>query len=167
MSEWRYELNLSQVPDDWAGRNRRYPHLRMFRLADVIQEPDTPLQLYELVREGVLHTPGHDGTFETYDTFLDRIYETSYFNHAQTQYLAADGEDWIALSSVQVQEEEGVCGLTTVRPSHRRQGIATALKSWAIADCRNRGMARLVTRIHEKNVAMRMVNERLGFRRIG
>ena len=55
-------------------------------------------------------------------------------------------------------------GLTAVRHSHRRRGIATALKraqiSWAAAN----GFRELVTSSVEGNAAMRAVNERLGYR---
>jgi RimJ/RimL family protein N-acetyltransferase len=55
-------------------------------------------------------------------------------------------------------------GFTGVRRSHRRRGIATALKraqvSWAAAN----GYRELVTSTVEGNDAMRGVNARLGYR---
>jgi mycothiol synthase len=55
-------------------------------------------------------------------------------------------------------------GLTAVRRSHRRRGLATALKraqiSWAAAN----GFRELVPSSVEGNEAMRAVNERLGYK---
>jgi mycothiol synthase len=55
-------------------------------------------------------------------------------------------------------------GLTAVRRSHRRRGIATALKRAQIAWAAERGFRELVTEMVEGNTAMRAVNERLGYR---
>jgi GNAT superfamily N-acetyltransferase len=55
-------------------------------------------------------------------------------------------------------------GLTAVRQSHRRRGIGTALKRAQIAWAAEHGYRELVTGMVEANVAMRAVNERLGYR---
>jgi GNAT superfamily N-acetyltransferase len=55
-------------------------------------------------------------------------------------------------------------GLTAVRRSHRRRGLATALKQAQIRWAADRGYRELVTDMVEGNVAMRAVNERLGYR---
>ena len=57
-------------------------------------------------------------------------------------------------------------GLTAVRPSHRRRGIATALKRAQIAWAAQHGYRELVTEMVDGNAAMRAVNERLGYRPI-
>lgn len=55
-------------------------------------------------------------------------------------------------------------GLTAVSRSHRRRGIATALKRAQIAWAALRGYRELVTDMVEGNAGMRAVNERLGYR---
>jgi GNAT superfamily N-acetyltransferase len=55
-------------------------------------------------------------------------------------------------------------GLTAVRRSHRRRGLATALKQAQIRWASDHGYRELVTDMVEGNVAMRAVNERLGYR---
>ena len=55
-------------------------------------------------------------------------------------------------------------GFTGVRRSHRRRGIATALKRAQIAWATAHGYTELVTSSVEANEAMRGVNERLGYR---
>jgi mycothiol synthase len=55
-------------------------------------------------------------------------------------------------------------GLTAVRRSHRRRGIATALKRAQIAWAAERGYREIQTAMVAGNEAMRAVNERLGYR---
>ena len=54
-------------------------------------------------------------------------------------------------------------GLTAVHRSHRRRGIATALKRAQIKWAADRGYSELVTDMVEGNAGMRAVNERLGY----
>jgi GNAT superfamily N-acetyltransferase len=54
-------------------------------------------------------------------------------------------------------------GLTAVRKSHRRRGIATAMKRAQIAWAREHGYAEIDSDMVEGNVAMRGVNEGLGY----
>ena len=54
-------------------------------------------------------------------------------------------------------------GLTAVRRSHRRRGLATALKRAQIAWAAEHGYRELVADMVEANVGMRAVNERLGY----
>jgi GNAT superfamily N-acetyltransferase len=55
-------------------------------------------------------------------------------------------------------------GLTAVRRSHRRRGIATALKQAQIAWAAEHGYTELATGMVEGNAPMRALNERLGYR---
>ena len=55
-------------------------------------------------------------------------------------------------------------GLTAVRRSHRRRGLATALKNAQIRWAADNGYSELVSDMVEGNAAMRAVNERLGYR---
>jgi GNAT superfamily N-acetyltransferase len=55
-------------------------------------------------------------------------------------------------------------GLTAVRRSHRRRGLATALKQAQIHWAADHGYSELVSDMVEGNAAMRAVNERLGYR---
>jgi RimJ/RimL family protein N-acetyltransferase len=51
-----------------------------------------------------------------------------------------------------------------VRRSHRRRGLATALKKAQIRWAADNGYSELVSDMVEGNAAMRAVNERLGYR---
>ena len=57
-------------------------------------------------------------------------------------------------------------GLTAVARSHRRRGIATALKRAQIAWAAEHGYTEIVSSSVEGNAAMRRVNERLGYREL-
>ena len=57
-------------------------------------------------------------------------------------------------------------GLTAVLRSHRRRGIATALKRAQIAWAAEHGYREIVSEMVEGNTAMRAVNERLGYREL-
>lgn len=57
-------------------------------------------------------------------------------------------------------------GLTAVLRTHRRRGIATALKRAQIAWAAEHGYREIVSEMVEGNVAMRAVNERLGYREL-
>jgi GNAT superfamily N-acetyltransferase len=54
-------------------------------------------------------------------------------------------------------------GLTAVKRSHRRRGIATAMKRAQIAWARDHGFTEIDSSTVEANAAMRGVNERLGY----
>lgn len=57
-------------------------------------------------------------------------------------------------------------GMTAVLRSHRRRGIATALKRAQIAWAAAHGYTEIVSEMVEGNRAMRAVNERLGYREL-
>jgi GNAT superfamily N-acetyltransferase len=82
-------------------------------------------------------------------------------------FVALDGDDVVgyarlyALPALPHRLENG---LTAVRKSHRRRGIATALKRAQIAWAAANGYRELVTSSVEGNEAMRAVNERLGYK---
>ena len=53
--------------------------------------------------------------------------------------------------------------LTTVARSHRRRGIAGALKRAQVGWAAEHGIRRLVTDTHADNIATQRLNERLGY----
>jgi GNAT superfamily N-acetyltransferase len=70
------------------------------------------------------------------------------------------------LYRVPAEEHELENGLTAVLRSHRRRGIATALKRAQIAWAAEHGYARIVSDSVAGNTGMRAVNERLGYREV-
>lgn len=80
-------------------------------------------------------------------------------------FIAMDAERYVGSASLLRVSTDVRAGVTAVLPSHRRRGIALALKLMTIAYARAIGSERIVTSVTEPNVAMLALNERLGFRR--
>jgi len=81
--------------------------------------------------------------------------------------IALDGELVVGFAGLELRNEaEGVVGndLTAVLRSHRRRGIAEALKRAQIAWAAEHGYRRLTTSTNAYNEPMRGLNEKLGFR---
>jgi mycothiol synthase len=86
----------------------------------------------------------------------------------EAYFVALDGDRWVGLSELRrrlavddVLEQH----LTGVLRTHRRRGIAQALKERGIDWARANGYRRIRTGSSTRNVPMLTLNERLGFRR--
>ncbi len=81
-------------------------------------------------------------------------------------FAALDGDEVVGYARLHTCGVEGRLehGLTAVRRSHRRRGLATALKRAQIAWAAERGYRELLSDMVEGNAAMRAVNEPLGYR---
>jgi GNAT superfamily N-acetyltransferase len=80
--------------------------------------------------------------------------------------VALDGEMVAGFAALEDRDREaGLAGndLTTVRRSHRRRGIAEALKRAQLVRARQLGYRRVVTGQDEANIAMQRLNEKLGY----
>jgi len=83
--------------------------------------------------------------------------------------VALDGDEVVGYARLyRLPGHEGRLenGLTAVSRSHRRRGIATALKRAQIAWAAEHGFTEIVSEMVEGNAAMRAVNERLGYREL-
>jgi GNAT superfamily N-acetyltransferase len=81
-------------------------------------------------------------------------------------FVALDGDEVVGYARVHLVPalpERLENGLTAVRKSHRRRGLATALKRAQIAWADGHGYREIVTSMVDGNAAMRAVNERLGY----
>ncbi|MGI8747891.1 MAG: GNAT family N-acetyltransferase [Deinococcus sp.] len=158
-----YTLDLRLYAD---APQTDFSSFRFCTLAAFPDTPDTRRRLYALVRRGVLDTPGQSGGFEPFEVFEERIFRPCYWAEAGTQVLALDGISWVGLSSLRRTPTPGVSafGLTVVLPSYRGRGVATMLKRRALAFAAARGDHAVSSEVHEHNLVMRALNERLGFR---
>jgi GNAT superfamily N-acetyltransferase len=139
--------------------------IHFFRLNEVHDTDETRHRLYRLVREGVLDEPGHDGPFESFSDFCEKLFYRYYWQHRHTQFIARCNEEWVGLSSVRIiSPETAECGLTVVKNSFRGMGIATSLKLRAISHCRDQGVKMMCTHVNEANQPMLSINFKLGFR---
>ena len=81
--------------------------------------------------------------------------------------VALDCEEVVGFAALEDRNREvGLAGndLTAVRRSHRRRGIAEALKRAQLSLAYQRGYRTVVTGTHEENAGMRRLNEKLGYR---
>ena len=83
--------------------------------------------------------------------------------------MVLDGEELVGLCwhVAGAREDELETCVSGVLRSHRRRGIAMAVKARALADARERGYRTIRTRNEKNNIGMLTVNHRLGYRPCG
>lgn len=89
--------------------------------------------------------------------------------HSACALVALDGDEVVGFARLYTLDgHEGRLenGLTAVKRSHRRRGLATALKRAQIAWAAEHGYTEIVSSMVEGNQAMRSVNEQLGYREL-
>ncbi|NIV39372.1 MAG: GNAT family N-acetyltransferase [Anaerolineae bacterium] len=132
-------------------------------LADA--DPDWKQKLWALTGELYLDLPSHDSlTQQTFEEFEERSLGAPGFN-AGAHFVALDGERWVGTSSLWVPQGEPdklYTGLTGVVRSHRRQGIAIALKVRGIIFARRIG-AQIIQTDNAEHNPMYWLNLQLGF----
>jgi GNAT superfamily N-acetyltransferase len=79
-------------------------------------------------------------------------------------FVALAGDEVVGYASLDDAGRDAYNRLTAVKRAWRRRGIATALKRAEIATAKERGFRRLVTASEERNLPMRTLNEKLGYR---
>jgi GNAT superfamily N-acetyltransferase len=129
---------------------------------------DWKKKLYDTVNEIVLDIPAKQQptvtTFEEYCRWL----ENEEFYDRSLMFVAVEGDRFVGYSSVRgsraypIMAETGLSG--TVR-THRRRGIVTALKVYAIERLRDRGFKLIQTDNLDHN-PMFAINQRLGFKTV-
>jgi len=128
-------------------------------------DPEWKYKLWDLTWELRRDVPSRDPlTRQTFESFEERSLGAPGFN-ADAHFIALDGDRWVGTSSLWVPQGEPdklYTGLTGVRRSHRRQGIATAIKVRGIAFARLVG-AKIIQTDNEENNPMYGLNLRLGF----
>jgi mycothiol synthase len=88
-------------------------------------------------------------------------------NSSPVAFVALDGETVVGYARLYDfggQEHRVENGLTAVRRSHRRRGLATALKRAQVAWAAEHGYREIVTSTVAGNAAMQAVNDQLGYR---
>lgn len=80
-------------------------------------------------------------------------------------FVALDGDAPVGYAGLTARPEEGIAenGLTAVCRSHRRRGIAEALKRRQLAWAAAAGYRELVSYTQGRNIPMQRLNERLGY----
>jgi GNAT superfamily N-acetyltransferase len=138
---------------------------RFFSLAEAGLTGENKRKLYEVNRLSGLDNPGNDAIFPDFYAFSKNVFEASWFR-ADTQILAARGDEWVGLSAIGVYPEtrHAYNAFTGVLREYRGRGLAQALKLQTILLARKEGMRYIRTDNDSTNAAMLAVNRKLGYK---
>lgn len=168
--DWENHLDLTTYDDArFAGRVERVLEsgIRIATLGELLAEgPGIWRPLHAMVEEVGRDVPSPDEhTSVDFDAWRTRVEENP--NLLPDGYLVAlDGDTPVGLSTLwrlQAQPAFVETGLTGVRRSHRRRGIALALKLRALDYARAQGYRKVKTWNERGNEGMLAINEALGF----
>lgn len=181
---WRARTNVDADP---AGerflRRRGYEPREADRVSELalaaaeLPEPSAPVvplaqarqlerDLYEICRAGEIDQPGEeDETALTLETWRLDDYGVPDLS-GEGSFVALDGERAVALAFLCVDPARRLAynQMTATLPSHRRRGLALAVKLASARWARENGYERLLTENDESNTGMLAINERLGYR---
>ena len=118
--------------------------------------------MHEVALEAVPDIPGEEEFAPTFDEWL--AFETRPSRRRELCFAAVADGRVVGYAAIDVFGPKAFHGLTAVRPAWRRRGVATALKRAQIAAAAAAGFATLETESEERNLPMRTLNERLGYR---
>jgi GNAT superfamily N-acetyltransferase len=126
---------------------------------------DLAPQLFEIQREGAADMPSADPIEFSYEDWYGWEIRRETLRHDLGQVALADGEP-VGFGSISVigQSREGWNSITVVRRSWRRRGVASAIKRAQIEAAKAAGLTSLTTFSEKRNIPMRTLNERLGYR---
>ena len=128
-------------------------------------DPDHRHKIYELDWQCTLDEPMSDApTKPSFADYCKFFFDTPNFI-PEACFIAIDNGEYVGLSALyrnQAQATELNTGFTAVLRSHRRRGIATALKVNAISYAQQHGYQGIKTG-NEENNPMFAINQKLGF----
>jgi GNAT superfamily N-acetyltransferase len=155
------------APDDVErGLRARGISVHAFSEIDDPLRDRTLYELHKAIEDDIPspEPPSHP-SFEVW--FAERRSSPGFLPDAN--FVAVQGGEWVGLSSLRrrAASTDLEVGVTGVRRSARRQGIALALKLRTIDYARRAGATGILTGNEVNNVGMLALNERLGFVPIG
>ncbi|MCD4691181.1 GNAT family N-acetyltransferase [bacterium] len=158
------EFDANRFED--AARAVREGGIAIDRLDRLMERfPDAMRRLYDLDWEAMQDMPNDDPPVRrSFDAYC-AIMQPPRFD-PKLGYVALDGSAWVGASLLWYNPAEtDVLGteITSVLRSHRRRGIATALKVATLADARECGFRKVWTENADTN-PMYGINLRLGFK---
>ncbi len=128
--------------------------------------PDAERKYHALSTAVGSDVPYPDPLTETpFEVWRKRMFESPRFI-PDCNIIALDGDQWVGMSNMWKEEVEGrvETGLTGVLRSHRKKGIASALKVRSIEKAKQLGFTQTITWNEENNTGMLGINIRLGFK---
>jgi len=170
--DWENHLDLSTYDDaPFAGRVERVVEggirIATFRELEA-EDPDVWRNLYEMHEEIARDVPSPDPhTAIDHDTWVKRVRDNPNLM-PDGYFLALDGGRYVGVSNLWRSQADDTfieTGLTGVRRTHRRRGIALALKLRALDYARGQGFRKVKTWNERGNEGMLAINEALGFKK--
>jgi GNAT superfamily N-acetyltransferase len=131
-------------------------------LVTLEERPDLVDAMYEVFAEAEQDVPGEDAgtSYEDWRSFnIDRPTRVP-----NLSFVAMAGHEVVGFAQLDLYDTEARHGFTAVRRTWRRRGVAAALKRAQIAAATDLGLERLITQSEERNLPMRALNEKLGYR---
>ena len=169
MKVWDSKLDLTTWdPAPFAGAVERVESqgIRLSTFAELRrQDPDYLRKLYEMEREIWQDIPLPDKQTDPGFEWYVRHVADSPNLYPEAWQVAMDGDRPVGLSCLWKQKagEHLGTGLTGVVRSHRRRGIAMAMKVNALSFAKAQGHPWVMTDNEENNTGMIDINKRLGF----
>jgi len=119
--------------------------------------------MYATAVEAYADMPSTDPIEVSFEDFHDWEVDRPGLRHDLSFLAVADGEV-VGFGTVDAHGDDAWNSHTGVRRAWRRRGVATAIKRAQIEAARAAGVASLTTFSERRNVPMRTLNERLGYR---
>jgi mycothiol synthase len=126
------------------------------------ERPDLVEALFAVAQEAVADIPGSPGP-GTYEQFLSMEIERP-TRRPDLFFVALAGDEPVGYATLDDFGRDAHNGLTAVKRAWRRRGVATALKRTQINAAKQAGFRRLVTGSEERNIPMRSLNAKLGYK---
>jgi GNAT superfamily N-acetyltransferase len=168
MREWENHLDLAAFDAHrFAGRIDQVlaSGVTITTMAALADDPERDRKIFELVEAIRPDVPSPDETTPVdFDTWRSRVFDDPNLM-AEGYFLALDNGQYVGLSTLWASQgvPDLYTGLTGTLRSHRRRGIALALKLSAIDYARSIGTPRIRTWNATGNEGMLAINEALGF----
>lgn len=140
--------------------------IRIVSVRDLAHEPRRDWRIWELDAELFQQIPGEQGARPDFAPWRAQVINRPDFL-ADGSFVAVDTAtgEYVGLTLLFAEPRRGVATIeiTGVRASHRRMGLATALKVRSIAWAKQAGLSRVHTYNDTTNEPIRRLNESLGF----
>lgn len=169
LREWEYRLDPSLVNlAEWSHYEAQAAAngIGIYSLTELAGDADRDRKLYELAWRLEQDVPNNGAPLAkpNFTEWMQIWKRTNLLPDGW--FVAVDGAEYVGMSSLwTAQALPGVLniGITGVLPTHRRRGIALALKVRGIRYAQERGATEIRTFNAVENVGMLAINERMGF----